>query len=290
MRRRNTLKAVKAVGENSRLHRPDFSSCPSGLSGLGPVRFFVLFFSCTVTGRLLLGNATITPSFTWVIPAGVEVIGLGAYSTTTINTTTIVAAQNFSGPIIQMGYGTPGNANPQFGVKIRNLALDCAGNTGCEGIFNNIAEEGSGVEDVTINNAPVGIEIDLPPVNNPATSPYAANSGPYRNITIQYPTCGTCGSMGVLLIGNDGGQIVRGLDNITISGCSGTGILIEQASTRISNSTISCTGTAIQVGDGIHTTHNVEIENVFLSGTASPGLRMDNCPPPMCTGQDSSFF
>ena len=197
-------------------------------------------------GRLLLGNVTINSTVSWLVPAGVEVIGLGALSTT------IAAATGFSAPhLVEMG-----NGSVQFGVKIKGLTVDCAGFSGCVGIYNDIAEEDSIVEDVIINNAPTtGLEVDLPGCPNIPPGPQAANSGAYRNVTIQYPGCSNCGSAtGVLVCGSDAGQIVRGLDNITVNSCnisnSATkGIVVGGASTRITNSTISCSNTGILIQD-----------------------------------------
>ena len=215
------------------------------------------FIPATSTGRLLLGNANIMTSFSWLVPMGVEIIGLGP-----LNTTVRAAGDLPAGPVIRMG-----NGNVQFGVKIKALTVNCANVVGCTGIKNEIAEEGSTVEDVIINNAPAaGLDIVL-------GTPGAANSGPYRNITVQYSSCGTCDSstVGVKLTGGDYGNIVRGLDNITISGCSTVGISLVGASARIANSTISCSSSAtgIQIGNGIDQTHNVQIENVRISGTGT---------------------
>src|SRR5581483_10749524 len=210
-----------------------------------------------VTGRILLGNATIaTPG--WAIPAGVELTGLGALSTT-------IQATSGVGVLLTMGSGTV-----QFGVKIKALTVDCNSQPNCIGIFNAIAEEGSTVEDVIINNASkYGLEVMLPPPGSPAPpagSPFASNSGPYRNITIQYPTPSSClnSTKGIYLTGGDDGRIVRGLDNITIAGCNGVGIFVQNTSTRIANSTISSSGSggiAIQIGDtsgaSPKETHNV---------------------------------
>lgn len=207
----------------------------------------------TVHGRLLLGNVTINTTFGWLIPAGVEVVGLGALSTT------IKAKAGFQGgALIEMG-----NGSSQFGVKIKALAVDCNSAANCIGVENMKAEEGSNVEDVSINNAPLGLNVM---VGQPG-APLAANSGPYRNITVQYPSCTCSDSIGVQVTGSDSGMIVRGLDNITISG-SATGIHVLGVPVRISNSTISSTATGLLIDElGNVGTHNVLVENVYFSGT-----------------------
>lgn len=237
-------------------------SCSSGAGGPIP---------STANGRVLLGNATIQVSSTWVIPAGVEVVGLGALSTT------IQATSGFVGSsILQMGLTKTGTSPPQWGVKIKELTVDCQATPSCTGIYNDNSEEGSMVEDVIIDNASAyGLRIKLPDIGVPAPptgSPFASNSGPYRNILIQYPNSSTCSgsTTGVFVTGQDGGQVIRGLDNVSISGCGGVGISVLNVATGISNSTISLSsgGTGIKVGDASSSTqtHNVAIDNVYFSG------------------------
>ena len=110
------------------------------------------------------------------------------------------------------------NSSAQFGIKIKALAVDCVAASGCIGILNNIAEEGSRVEDVIISNAQLSLGVALPGCTIiPPTLMGAPNSGPYRNITIQYPNCTTCGSaVGVMVCGADVGRVTRGLENITV--------------------------------------------------------------------------
>lgn len=218
-----------------------------------------------------------------VVPAGVEVVGLGALSTT------IQAASGFTdSSVIQMGSNGQ-SAGPQFAVKIKGLTIDCNAQTLCTGILNNMSEEGSTVEDVIITNAATGLEVDLPTTPTSST-PAAANSGPYRNITITYPNTTCCsGAIGVLVKGGDCGQIVRGFDNISVNArgnsnsSSDTGIEILGASTRIADSTISYVGTGIQIGNtgtsgvacqsgSTASTHNVIVENVYLFNTSSNSI------------------
>lgn len=122
--------------------------------------------------------------------------------------------------------------------------------------------------------------------------PDGQNSGAYRNITVQYPNCSTCGAspIGIELLGSDAGTIVRGLEGITVSGCalnSGLGstmygILVSSASTRIAAANIECFQTGIQVGDGSSTTHNVQIDNAFIRCTLTSA---DGCTDQNFTGK-----
>jgi hypothetical protein len=217
------------------------------------------------SGRLLLGNINVCTTATWTIPAGAELDGLGALSTT------IQAASGFTGTnVIAMGAEGVGG---QFGVKIKGLTIDCNGsnNTSCTGIYNDVAEEGSSVEDVNISNAPTfGLDIYVTASSNNPPTPYGANSGSYRNITIANSACSNCNTntVGVKINGANNGRIVRGLENITVSATCGIGILVYEASTRISNSTITCTSDDIEVQGGSSSAQaaDVQIENVYLGG------------------------
>ncbi|MBA3913227.1 MAG: right-handed parallel beta-helix repeat-containing protein [Acidobacteriales bacterium] len=240
-------------------------NCSSPALSGGPI-------PASANGRVLLGNATININGTWKIPAGLELVGLGALSTT------IQTGSNFQGTtVIQMG-----NGPSQFGVKVKALTVNCGSTPSCIGVYNDISEEGSMVEDVIIDNASqYGLQIKLPDPNIPAPptgSPFASNSGPYRNLVIQYPNTSTCSgsTIGVYITGQDGGQIIRGLDNVTINSCGGsTGISLQSASTRVSNSTISLSagGTGIKMGNvSGGTTHNLEVDNVYFSGGAGMGI------------------
>lgn len=227
-------------------------------------------------GRLLLGNQTITATSTWAVPARVQVIGLGANGpsgTTAINTI-IKASSSFasSTPVLQMG-----NGSAQSGVVLQGITVDCNNILGCIGILNNTAQEGSRIEDVTINNA-AGIGLR---VTSDCSSGCvgAANSGPYRNITIQYTSgCSLCGpsTVGLQVDGSHGGQILRGFDNVTVSGnnvqsqlgANSIGILVKGTSTQIINSHVEFFGNGISVGGGSPGTftNDVLISNVNIGG------------------------
>lgn len=228
-------------------------------------------FPANAMGRLLLGNSNITTSHMWIVPNGVELVGIGALSTT------ITAVAGFTDiAVLRFGTSSPNFINGYFGIKIRALTVDCHDNAGCTAIMNHNAEEASLVEDVGINNAATGLDLLI-------GTQKADNSGPYRNITFQYTTCpNSCGSaVGVKLVGNDGGQIIRGLDNMTYSGCNspaagGVAIQIIGAATRVSNTTINCASKGVQIGDSSVSTHNVEVEDVFVGNATTPIMVSSN--------------
>jgi hypothetical protein len=178
-------------------------------------------FPSGAAGRLLLGNAVITTSVTWQIPSRVHVEGIGVAGLNQVTTanTTIKAGSGLTGAVVQLGTGS----SAQFDVQVKSLTVDAAGIAGT-GILNNSAEEGSTVEDVNIYNATTyGLLIQ----STPSTAP--VNSGPYRNINIQYGQCpgSTCecpSSCGTATTGlavfslSARTSAIRGIDNVTVSG------------------------------------------------------------------------
>jgi len=214
-------------------------------------------------GVLLLGNAIIATSATWVVPSRTSLIGIGTGNTTVgtlygVNTV-IQAVLSFSGPILQMGDSSKG---PAFGVVLRDLTVDCFGQTGCIGILNNEAEENSMVDQVQIWDAPLyGLHVSAANAGDPG-HPGATNSGPYRNIDISYTSnCHSCsGAVGVLVDG-PGTQIsgaptarsVREFNDITVTGrgtpyLTGAAVVIVGVSTAFTNSHIEYAQTGIAIG------------------------------------------
>src|SRR4029077_21115617 len=93
----------------------------------------------------------------------------------------------FSGPVIQMGTGTG-----SYDVKIKGLTVDCwkTSYSGCIGIENQYAGQGSTVEDVAIDTGgSIGLHIRVGDHVSGDNGLAAGYSGPYRNITIQSPFC-----------------------------------------------------------------------------------------------------
>ena len=120
-------------------------------------------------------------------------------------------------------------------------------------------------------------------VGDPAgASPMAAYSGPYRNITVQYPlgSCASCASNktdGVKVeCASSGAECatVIEFDNITGSGISNAtniefGFYIDAVPVILTSSHFeNYTGGQIHIGSGSRPTHNVKIENVSLSSSS----------------------
>lgn len=240
-------------------------------------------------GVLLLGNAVILTSVPWMIPSFIQVEGLGeTLKSSNPYNTVLQASQQFTNAgngtlcapnsIICLGRNAQG-----FRVQVRHLTVDCNLLSACVGVYNGAAEEGSYVQDVTITNAPAaGLEVNLAEfaVNGSSYSG-AVNSGPYRNISIEFSgSCGTCGAGTVgVLVENTGtkvnyGGAVRGFDNLTVSGnyagaTLGQGIAIEGVSTQVTNSHVEYFPVAVQIGGNSLATNGVELTNLFLSNTNS---------------------
>ncbi len=216
-------------------------------------------------GVLLLGNAIITTSATWLVASRTSLIGIGGGSTTVGSTnginTVIRAASSFTGPVLQMGNSSGG---PWFGIVIRSLTVDCNGQPGCIGIFNNEAEENSMVDQVQIWDAPsYGLHVSAANANDTG-HPGATNSGPYRNIYISYTSnCGSsCNAAVGVQVDGPGTQIggspvarsIREFNDITVTGhaagyLTGAAVVIYGASTAFTNSHIEYAQTGIAIGN-----------------------------------------
>jgi hypothetical protein len=244
-------------------------------------------------GVLLLGNAIITTSATWVVPSHTSLIGIGSGSTTVGTTygvnTVIRAGSSFSGPVLQMGQSSLG---PWFGIIIRNLTVDCNGQTNCGGIFNNEAEENSMVDQVQIWDAPTyGLHVSAANADD-SPHPGATNSGPYQNIDIAYTSnCGSnCnGAVGVLVDG-PGTQIggsptarsIREFKDITVTGkgagyLRGEAIMIVGVSTAFTNSHIEYAQMGIEVGASSTTPCTFTTSSGTISGNCvTDGVEVSN--------------
>ena len=129
---------------------------------------------------------------------------------------------------------------------------------------------------VVINNAPAVGLLAIVAVPNLG----AANSGTYQNITVQYPNPSCCNGspIGIELLGDASGTLVRGIDDIKLSACTlgasgsgstGAGIYISGVSTKIVNSSIECYQTGIQIDNaGDVPTQDVQIDNAHIRCTA----------------------
>lgn len=235
-------------------------------------------------GKLLLGNTQITTKVTWNVPGRVIVQGLGITASAprnpqyTVNTT-ITAGSTAADPVIQLGTSNVAS----FDAQVRDLTVDGFGLV-TTGILNNSSQEGTLVENVNIQNA-TSYGLLLQPTGSNCsglTSPCTpANSGPYRNISVQYNSnCAACGTSTVgvaVLASSTQHYVIRGIEGLTVSG-SGTsgqaiGSCMEVIGTpvRIADSHAEFCTTGIQIGSaGGALTPNVQVQNVssnsFTSG------------------------
>lgn len=258
-------------------------------------------------GVLLLGNAIITTSATWFVPSHTSLIGIGGGNTTVgsgygVNTV-IRAADSFptNSPVLQMGASST-KGGPWFGIIIKNLTVDCNGQTNCVGIFNNEAEENSTVDEVQIWDAPAyGLHVSAANASD-TTHPGATNSGPYRNIEIAYtPNCGSSCSAAVgLQVDGPGTQIsgssvarsIREFNDITVTGhgagyLTGAAVVIYGVSTAFTNSHIEYAQTGLAIG-------NVSSTSPCTLGTisgncATDGVEVSNVSIGTLTGNPSQI-
>lgn len=240
-------------------------------------------------GILLLGNAVIQTTVPWVIPSFIQVEGLGETLKASNPYNTVLQA---TAPFNNSGNSTLCAANSvvclgrnvqSFRVQIRHLTVDCNLLPGCVGVYNGAAEEGSSAQDVTITNAPAaGLEVNVAQfILGSSSYNGAVNSGPYRNISIGFTeACSNCttGTAGVIVENTgskpDYGGVVRGFDNVTVSGSNagatlGEGFLIQAASTQVTNSHVEYFPVSVQIGGTGFATNGVVLSNLFLSNTST---------------------
>jgi hypothetical protein len=226
-------------------------------------------------GKLLLANVTIQTSVGWQIPSRVEVQGMGI-SNLSQNTVIKPSQSSFNSAVIELGNSL--TTNYFFAAKVKDLTVSCAGASGCTGILNASAQEGSTVENVNILDAPVfGLRVSTNGANG---NKGAGNSGPYRNINIQYTQNGPCSNCTPTPLQIDGpgetggsGQstMLRAFDAITVSGAHlhflpTDCVYIFGVSARLENSHTETCKNGIQIGDTTQTvpTRHVIIENIML--------------------------
>lgn len=259
-------------------------------------------------GVLLLGNAIITTSATWYIPSHTALIGIGSGSTTVVRAgtngvnTVIRANSPFSGPVLQMGASST-YGGPWFGIIIKNLTVDCFGQSGCVGIYNNEAEENSMVEQVQIWDAPLyGLHVSAANASD-LTHTGATNSGPYRNIDIAYINCTTgCKAAVGLQVDGPGTQIsgsptarsIREFDDITVTGrgtgapyLTGAAVVIVGVSTAFTNSHIEYAQTGLAIGN----TSTTAPCTVLVTGAncVTDGVEVSNVSIGTLTNQDGQI-
>jgi hypothetical protein len=249
-----------------------------------------------VAGELLLGSVNIDTTTTWYVPSQTRVLGIGSGGTGASSAAynTIITNKGISsGPVIQMGPSTAGIA---FGVGVEYLTIDCQGETytGCTGILNNEAEENSEVHHVQIWDAS-GYGLHVSAYLSGNAFPAATNSGPYRDIDIEYSACTGCTSAIGLQVDGAGStlggtqtleRVIRQFDDITISGDGvtdniATGAIIYGVSTAFTNSHIEFVNSGIQVGTtsancaygtaGNCETHGVILSNISIAPTNTSG-------------------
>lgn len=238
-------------------------------------------FPSGITGRLLLGNVVVPTDVQWVIPSGVEVVGLGvssdAGSTVSGYPVNTVIAASSAFPATGKAILEMGSSSGSYGIKIKDLTVDCtpvgtsSPRGGCIGIENVNAGKNSSVEDVAIDNPPAeGLHVSIGDFVNGLK---AAFSGPYRNVTVQYPSCTTpCSSTYGVIVDcgscTNASPIPVHFDNITAQGAgpypgSTNGFLINGVPVLLANSHFeNYSGMNVQVGGTAPSTNNVRIENV----------------------------
>jgi hypothetical protein len=170
---------------------------------------------------VLLPSATIAIQQTWIVPPSTRLVGAGSGLTsstggiTTLKacTTSIGCGSAFAaGDMIEMGTAKGGwswcNNYDCQAVVIEHLQLDGGSLSGVNGIYNQLSQELSYVNDIKLTNfAGTGLTLMGGTLNTRSVGP--ANSGPYTRI--YYSGTGTCANLSVIFDTRG----VHGLDCIT---------------------------------------------------------------------------
>jgi hypothetical protein len=139
-----------------------------------PETFTVNPFSSigTKSIRVTLGRGTWTTTVPIILPTKSQLEGSGRGDPDSSGTV-ITASNSFpqNSRIIELG-----NTAPSFGVRVENLTIDCNDLPGVTGVYNDKAEEESGLRHVLVENiAGIGLDVE---------SSGAQNSGPYEDLEL----------------------------------------------------------------------------------------------------------
>jgi hypothetical protein len=214
------------------------------------------------------GNGNIIISQAWTLPNGSKIIGEGPNAG--LNATLEAAGSgfntNYGAVMIQMGSSASGvcplvNSNPVCtGVAVEHITLE-ASNLNIDGIDNEFSQEGSYVNDVTLND-----------IGGTGLSVGAPNSGPYTDLYYLAETsCGTTCPVCVML--NAGTLGIHGMTCIgssTTATSDNAAIYVNAANNSIEDVHVEAFGDAIQIGDvASGTIGNIFVKNLSagLNGT-----------------------
>jgi hypothetical protein len=204
---------------------------------------FTSFPTELVSSTVLLPANTIPIQTTWVLPTDTRIVGEGS------GVTVLQPTSNFggTGDMIDMGY-SPGTLVDATGVVIEHLRLN-GGGQDINGIVNELSQELSYVNDVTITNlGGTGLTLGTDPPDCPSSNDNcgflgaAGDSGPYSNI--YYSGSGTC--LSILAVSTRG---VHGL-TCAMTGLSAPAIVLDGPNNSLEDVTITNQSTSPS-GDGI---------------------------------------
>ncbi|MGA8745666.1 MAG: hypothetical protein WB507_07365 [Solirubrobacterales bacterium] len=204
----------------------------------------------TSSNTVLLPAGTIMIQTTWTLPTATHLVGEGS------SVTTIEASSGMTGDMIDMGTMTTCSSNIDCpSIVVEHLSL--LGNSNVNGIVNCCSQEFSGVNDVSMTDLNIGLNI---------SSKNAENSGPYTNITMTtVNTCLSIGTSGVLIANTRG---VRGL-RCSVTAMNGAAITIDSPNNSLED--ISISGASNQ--DGILIGSQAAAQSNVLYNISGSGLK-----------------
>jgi hypothetical protein len=208
----------------------------------------------TTSAEILLPAGLINVSQTWVLPSGTRVKGAGVYGVpgaSAGNGGTVLVACTFNASgcnlsssnnvIVQFGdNGTNYCVGSCAGISVEDLTVSGGSGQALIGILNEYAQNGSYVNQVTINNVAGSSAIGLQ-IGGSAGS--AVNSGPYSNLYFVGGDASTCVEF------YPSGSGTLGLHGIT---CTGSGsmpaIYLDASNTTIEDAHIEDSKEGVRVG------------------------------------------
>jgi hypothetical protein len=204
-----------------------------------------------LTGRLLLGAATITTSVQWTMPNTffwIEGIAEGNKATSGKGTVIVANNGNNSGipnfsctngyqpvsmtlpgslsvcPVFFIGDQGTSATGDSFGSGIRNLAVDCEGLTGCAGAGSTNIQEGGGIDSVVFYNQVTNC-VDFDDTIALGNLGIGISNSFLRNVNCVFkPTGVTSGALGIYVRASDGPAEIS---NTSVTVPQGSGSVIS---------------------------------------------------------------
>jgi hypothetical protein len=249
----------------------------------------------TLPSTVLLPDAEITISNTWVLPNGTRLVGAQTTDASGANNNpypTLLAASPFTPPtspdtsnaMIEMGSGATGicpNGGPCYGISVEHLTLDgdnitTAGGAPLNGIYNGYAQDQSYTNDLDLKNLTgTGLFVDVP--SGASSFGGATGSGPYSTIDFTPQASASapiCVQLNAQTRGIHGATCIGSQTTAPTTGCGSAnlaGIYVNAGNNTLDDIHIESFCDGIQVGNTTANTSNVVISNLVTAHKGANG-------------------